>query len=224
MIRFRFRFRVDRLAREYHNHNHNLSSASQRFDILYFGRDEFSCQVFEKLYSATGRVNSLVACHAPQIAERAVWTADVWHNLLIATQPDQMVGRKRDVLSVCQSSASSPRPVSYSSTLLAPLKALGNKLGVPVTTIPPIRSELKTWKAGHIHPFKQQIPLTPPSLRDLSIPWLAHRPPVTSFSLHLSGASFRPAFYRFLDRRTPSTYTHPLYQPTAAPRPSSGPS
>ncbi len=57
----RFRFRVDRLARQYHN----LSSAPQRFDILYFGRDEFSCQVFEELYSATGRVNSLVAGTLP---------------------------------------------------------------------------------------------------------------------------------------------------------------
>jgi hypothetical protein len=29
--------------------------------------------------------------------------ADVWHNLLIATQPDQLIGRKRDILSVRQS-------------------------------------------------------------------------------------------------------------------------
>ena len=51
MIRFRFRLvRVDRLARQYHD----LNSRPQRFDILYFGRDEFSCQVFEKLYSAKG--------------------------------------------------------------------------------------------------------------------------------------------------------------------------
>ncbi|KAI0002128.1 formyl transferase [Russula compacta] len=93
--------RLHRLARQYHN----LSSPPQRFDILYFGRDEFSCTVFETLYCAT----------------------DVWQNLLIATLPDQMIGRMRDVLSV------------------SPLKTLGNKLNVPVTTIPHIRSELKTW-------------------------------------------------------------------------------
>jgi hypothetical protein len=29
--------------------------------------------------------------------------ADVWQNILIATQPDQMIGRKRDILSVRQS-------------------------------------------------------------------------------------------------------------------------
>ncbi|KAI9510312.1 Formyltransferase [Russula earlei] len=89
---------VRSLARQYHN--------LRRFDILYFGRDEFSCQVFEKLYSAT----------------------DVWQSLLIATQPDQMIGRKRNVLSV------------------SPLKTLGNDLNVPVTTIPHVRSELEAWK------------------------------------------------------------------------------
>ncbi|KAN0127396.1 Formyltransferase [Lactarius tabidus] len=84
------------LARRYH----------QRFNILYFGRDEFSCRVFEKLHNAT----------------------DVWQNLTIATQPDQLIGRRRDTLSV------------------SPLKSLGQKLDLPVTTIPHIRSELKTWK------------------------------------------------------------------------------
>jgi len=45
----RIRIRVSRLARQYHN-----QAPSQRFNILYFGRDEFSCQVLEKLYTATG--------------------------------------------------------------------------------------------------------------------------------------------------------------------------
>jgi hypothetical protein len=67
-------------------------------------------------------------------------------------------------------------------------------------------------------------PLTPPSLRYLSILCPARPPPITSLSLHLSGASSRPAFYRFLDRRTPSMYTRPLYQPTVGLPPSSGPS
>jgi methionyl-tRNA formyltransferase len=35
---------------------------------------------------------------------------DVWQNLLIATQPDQMIGRKRDILSIRQS-PSSPYPL-----------------------------------------------------------------------------------------------------------------
>jgi hypothetical protein len=45
----RFRIPVGRLARQHHN-----QALSQRFNILYFGRDEFSCQVFEELYNATG--------------------------------------------------------------------------------------------------------------------------------------------------------------------------
>jgi len=56
MIRFRFRLRVDRLARQHHD----LNSRPQRFNILYFGRDEFSCQVFKKLYSAKGYHDSVV--------------------------------------------------------------------------------------------------------------------------------------------------------------------
>ena len=49
MIRIRIQFRFSRLSRQYHN-----QGPSQPFNILYFGRDEFSCQVLEKLYSATG--------------------------------------------------------------------------------------------------------------------------------------------------------------------------
>jgi hypothetical protein len=50
MIRIRIRV-SRRLARQYHH-----QAPSQRFNILYFGRDEFSCQVLEILYSATGMV------------------------------------------------------------------------------------------------------------------------------------------------------------------------
>ncbi|KAI0289394.1 formyl transferase [Russula brevipes] len=100
--------------------HHSLTSPPKRLYILYFGRDEFSCRVFKELYRAT----------------------DVWQNLLIATQPDQLIGRKRDVLSV------------------SPLKSLGNELKIPVTTIPHIRSELKTWTPPL--PF-YPLPGAPPS-------------------------------------------------------------
>ena len=64
MIRFRFRLVVDRLARQYHD----LNSRPQRFDILYFGRDEFSCQVFEKLYSAKGCYHSAHTLPLPRVS------------------------------------------------------------------------------------------------------------------------------------------------------------
>jgi methionyl-tRNA formyltransferase len=222
MIRIRIRF--SRLARQFHN-----QAPSQRFNILYFGRDEFSCEVLEKLHSATGATFPLSSGPLPRTRIDASSPADVWQNILIATQPDQMIGRKRDILSVCQS-PSLPLRLSYSSASLAPLKTLGDELKLPVTTIPQIRSELKTWT---VHPTSffltlalQKInPLSPPSPRHPSIPWPACRlHPITSCSLHHSDASFPPAFSHFLDRRTPSMYTHPLYQPTAALRPSSGPS
>ena len=155
---------------------------------------------------------------------------DVWQKLLIATQPDQMIGRKRDMLSVCQSRYPSlPLRLSHSSASLAPLKTLSEKLKLPVTTIPQIRSELKTWTVHPLlffftSPFKVN-PLSPPSPRHPSIPCPSCRlHPITSCSPHLSDASSPPAFTHFLDRHTPSMYTHPLYQPTAALRPSSGPS
>jgi hypothetical protein len=50
----RFRIPLGRLARQYHH-----QAPPQRFDILYFGRDEFSCRVFEELYSATGSTFAL---------------------------------------------------------------------------------------------------------------------------------------------------------------------
>lgn len=96
MIRIRISIRVSRLARQYHS-----QAPSQRFNILYFGRDEFSCQVLEKLYTATGSTFPL--SRGPRTRTDASSPADVWQNLLIATQPDQMIGRKRDILSVRQS-------------------------------------------------------------------------------------------------------------------------
>ncbi|KAI0251217.1 formyl transferase [Lactifluus subvellereus] len=110
----RIRARVHRpLPRQFHH----------RFNILYFGRDEFSCKVFQNLYSAS----------------------DVWQNLIIATQPDQIIGRKRDVLSVCQFLSSSAVVALIVRVIIAPLKRLGEQLSLPVATIPHVRSELKTW-------------------------------------------------------------------------------
>ncbi|KAF5311162.1 hypothetical protein D9619_007829 [Psilocybe cf. subviscida] len=54
------------------------SDASNRFRILFMGRDEFSCRVLERLHKSD----------------------DVWQELTIATQPDVHVGRRGSVLSV----------------------------------------------------------------------------------------------------------------------------
>ena len=66
----RIRIRVSRLARQYHN-----QTPSQRFNILYFGRDEFSCQVLEKLYAATGSTFPLSTALALELTQAARQTS-----------------------------------------------------------------------------------------------------------------------------------------------------
>ncbi|KAF9559460.1 Formyltransferase [Agrocybe pediades] len=79
---------------------------SERFRVLFMGRDEFSCLVLQELYKAQ----------------------DVWKDIVITTQPDVHVGRRGSVLSI------------------SPLKILGEKLGLPVHTIPKVRREFRTWQ------------------------------------------------------------------------------
>ncbi|KAF8636913.1 hypothetical protein AX17_003164 [Amanita inopinata Kibby_2008] len=83
------------------------------------GRDEFSCLVLKELHSAT----------------------DVWEELVIATQPDQRVGRRGSQLSV------------------SPLKLLGETLNLPVHTIPPTKPQFRQWKPpAPFHNNHQSVP------------------------------------------------------------------
>ncbi|KAA1472418.1 Formyltransferase [Dentipellis sp. KUC8613] len=56
----------------------NSQAPGEPFKILFFGRDEFSCAVFERLHAAQ----------------------DVWQSICIATHPDERVGRRGSQLSV----------------------------------------------------------------------------------------------------------------------------
>jgi hypothetical protein len=158
---------------------------------------------------------------------------DVWQNLLIATQPDQMIGRKRDILSIRQS----PLPTLFASFFS--FKHVASSVENPERQTQTASDDYSTnqIRAQNVDgtspsffssssPFKKINLLSPPSLRHPSIPCPAacRLHPITSCSLHHSDASFPSAFSHFLDRRTPSMYTHPLYQPTAALRLSNGPS
>ena len=220
------RIRLGRLARQYHN-----QAPSQRFNILYFGRDEFSCQVLQKLYRATG----MTFLRPFQLEIDTSSPTDVWQNLLIATQPDQMIGRKRDILSVRQSPLHSLPPASpasfsfkrVSSSIENPRRQTQTASDHHSTN--QVRAQNVDGTSAFLFSYlalREINPLSPPSPRRPSIPWLTafRLHPITSCSLHHSDASSPSAFSRFLDRRTPSMYTHPLYQPTAALRPSSGPS
>jgi hypothetical protein len=154
--------------------------------------------------------------------------ADVWQNLLIATQPDQMIGRKRDVLSVCQSLCLFSIYIFLFKRVVSSVEDLGPQ--TQITSDDNSTCQVRTQDVDGTSPsfylsLAQTNPLTPPSPRHPFILWPAHHlPPIISSSLHHSDASFPPASCHFLDRRTPSMYIHPLYQPTAGLRPSSGPS
>ena len=70
---------------------------------------------------------------------------DVWEEIIIATQPDMYVGRRKSVLSVCKldSSLGCLKRLIWTS---APLRIFGEKLGLPVHTIPETKSEFKSWE------------------------------------------------------------------------------
>ncbi|KAI0087412.1 Formyltransferase [Irpex rosettiformis] len=66
------------LRRRYVHGSIEGTTNTSPFEILYFGRDEFSCIVLEQLYAAE----------------------DVWRNISIVTQPDVKVGRRSSQLSI----------------------------------------------------------------------------------------------------------------------------
>lgn len=59
-------------------HFYSSTAAKKPFDILFFGRDEFSCNIFKQLHDAR----------------------DVWKSISIATNPDVKTGRRGSHLSI----------------------------------------------------------------------------------------------------------------------------
>lgn len=100
-------------------YSHDIASESP-FKVLFMGRDEFSCLVLKELHSAQ----------------------DVWDQLVIATLPDQRVGRRGSQLSI------------------SPLKIFGESIGLPVHTIPRTKADFCHWKPPS--PFSDEHP-SPPS-------------------------------------------------------------
>ncbi|KAF9450600.1 Formyltransferase [Macrolepiota fuliginosa MF-IS2] len=113
-----------------------VSQGAQKFNILYMGRDEFSCGVFQELFAAP----------------------DVWNNITIATYPDDKVGRRGSVLSV------SPLGL-LGSSLRVPVHmipsekkdfrnwALPPPFSIPPGTPPPQNHVLLTASFGRILPL-----------------------------------------------------------------------
>ena len=79
------------------------SALGSQFRILFMGRDKFSCTVLEELFKARGRYVCLkVEVYKELFFLRLIELLDVWEEIIIATQPDMYVGRRKSVLSVCK--------------------------------------------------------------------------------------------------------------------------
>ncbi|EKM77371.1 hypothetical protein AGABI1DRAFT_43653 [Agaricus bisporus var. burnettii JB137-S8] len=121
------------------------SQEAKKFDILYMGRDEFSCGVFRELHAAS----------------------DVWNHITVATQPDEKVGRRGSMLSV------SPLK-TLGSSFGVPIHTIprGKKdfrtwplpspFSLPPDTLPPSNHLLLTASFGRILPLAMlsQFPRT----------------------------------------------------------------
>ena len=80
------------------------SALGCQFHILFMGRDKFSCIVLEELFKARGRYvcMKIEVYKEPFFFISLIKLVDVWEEIIIATQPDMYVGRRKSVLSVCK--------------------------------------------------------------------------------------------------------------------------
>jgi methionyl-tRNA formyltransferase len=74
----------------------------EKFNILFCGRDEFSCVVLERLYRAN-RVSSPLPFQTQKKhgVDLILCMIDLWNELHVLTTPDMMVGRDKKELSLC---------------------------------------------------------------------------------------------------------------------------
>jgi hypothetical protein len=97
--------RPQRLYNGAHIRTRGLKSLAlgRQFRILFMGRDEFSCLVLAELFKAKGMSNRPSCISHQNIFLRLIKLVDVWEEIIIATQPDMYVGRRKSILSVCKS-------------------------------------------------------------------------------------------------------------------------
>ncbi|OJA20217.1 hypothetical protein AZE42_02135 [Rhizopogon vesiculosus] len=105
-------------------HFYSTDARKKSFHILFFGRDQFSCDVFKRLHDAQG---ALYIINMGNSEVTVTGDIDVWQSISIATNPDVKTGRRGSHLSV------------------SPLKLLGGPLGVPVHTIPQRKVDFRGW-------------------------------------------------------------------------------
>ncbi|KAG9313949.1 formyl transferase [Chiua virens] len=93
------------------------------FKILFCGRDLFSCAVFKEVYEAK----------------------DVWDSLHVVTNVDIRAGRRGSRLDICMWTLPLVALSSPDLLLVAPLKLVGEGVGVPVHTIPEDKVAFRKW-------------------------------------------------------------------------------
>jgi len=66
-------------------------------EVMFMGRDEFSCLVLEELFRAKGE-----SCWSHSLGSllRCVFT-DVWNRIHVVTYPDTYTGRRHSKCNVC---------------------------------------------------------------------------------------------------------------------------
>lgn len=87
--------RTCRVRLPYKHYSQRAPRLEQPFDILFFGRDEFSCLVLQELHKAQGRYLAKLLSVCINVF------VDVWEQLALVTQPDMKTGRRGSILSIC---------------------------------------------------------------------------------------------------------------------------
>lgn len=71
---------------------------------------------------------------------------DVWQGLTVATQSDHRTGRRGINMSVCESVPYNQIVFINLRLVSAPLKFLGQELGLQLHEVPAVKSEFKDWR------------------------------------------------------------------------------
>ena len=71
-----------------------------KFDILFWGRDEFSCTALQRLYEASERVTRMASSH--KMTSHFQLKKDyLWRTLVVVTTPDTQVTRRGSTIVEC---------------------------------------------------------------------------------------------------------------------------
>ena len=119
-------------------------STQGAMEVMFMGRDEFSCLVLEELFRAKGE-----SCWSHSLGSllRCVFT-DVWNRIHVVTYPDTYTGRRHSKCNVCMlffRVICTFSCLSYRMLLAAPLKTLAESMSLNVYCIPENKRAFRAW-------------------------------------------------------------------------------